>query len=211
MRLTNQEIVFLTSVTRGRAPLGAAYQLPKQEEKERFMKETVRSLVKKGILDEEEKLTRDGAGLLWAWEQYRNSRVHIRLNHVTAAVLPGDALIAVMETEEGCEAACLRSEVLMTELLKQSEYLRSGEEKPEKGRWQDIDEAGWKEKVEESDGAIYAAEYLSGRLVSEKVYFWKGRKGYLLHKSQGRIRELSPGVMRRQIYRTLKGSEEDGR
>ena len=130
---------------------------------------------------------------------------------MTAAVLPGDALIAVMETEEGCEAACLRSEVLMTELLKQSEYLRSGEEKPEKGRWQDIDEAGWKEKVEESDGAIYAAEYLSGRLVSEKVYFWKGRKGYLLHKSQGRIRELSPGVMRRQIYRTLKGSEENGR
>lgn len=211
MRLTNHEIVFLTSVSRGRVPLGVAYQLPKQDEKEFFMKETVRSLVKKGILDEEEKLTKEGTALLWAWEQYRNSSTHIRLNHVTAAVLPGDALVTVMETEEGCEAACMRSELLMTELLKQSEYLRRGEEKPERGRWQDISGKEWKEKLEESDDAIYLAEYHSGRLVSEKVYFWKGQKGYLFHKSQGRIRELSPGVMRRQIYRALKGSEADGR
>lgn len=211
MRLTNNEIVFLTSVSRGRVPIGVTYRLPRRNEKELFMKETIRSLMKKGILDEKENLTKEGTALIYSWEQYRNCHTHIRLNHVNAAVLPGNILLTVIKVEEEYEAACIRSEVLMTELLKQSAYLCQAEEKPQRGRWQDIDEDEFKEKFEESDDGIYLAEYLSGRLISEKVYFWKGQQGYLFNKSQGRIRELSPGIMRKQIYKVLKGSEEDGR
>lgn len=211
MRLTNNEIIFLTSVSRGRVPMGVTYHLPRQEEKEPFIKETISSLKTKGILDEKENLTKEGAVLIYSWEQYRNCRVHIRLNHVNAAVLPGNVLFTVIKAEEGYEAACLRSEVLMTEILKQSAYLRKAEEKPHRGRWQDIDGEEFKERLEESDDGIYLAEYLSGGLVSEKVYFWKGDQGYLFNKSQGRIRELSPGIMRKQIYKALKGRQENGR
>lgn len=204
MRLTNNEIVFLISVTRGRAPLGITYHLPKPEEREAFLVETIRLLKEKGILDKEEKLTREGAALLWAFEQYRNSRTHVRLNHVIAAVLPGDVLVTVTEVEGGYEAACMRSELLMTELLKQSEYLRRGEEKAERGRWRDISEEEWKKQLEESEGAVYMAEYRSGSLLLEKIYYWKGEKGCLLQKEKGRIRELSPGLMRKQIYQKLR-------
>ena len=60
MLFTNNEIVFMTSVSKGSLPFGIRYRMPAEEEKEAFIEEAMQSLVKKGILNEERKLTEEG-------------------------------------------------------------------------------------------------------------------------------------------------------
>lgn len=204
MRFSKQEIMFLTSISRGRVPLGVECPLPETVERERYITETIAAMKEKGIIGDDHKLTKEGAIVISLWERYRNSKRHIRLNHVHAAILPENVLITVIETEDGYEVGAIRSELFMLELAKHMEYLCLEEKAAERGKWQDIGEEEWKAKLEEMDNGILLYEFLSGRLQSEKVYFWKDETGYLFHKTNGRIRTLSPGVMRKQIYRILK-------
>lgn len=211
MEFTDQEIMFLTSVSRGRMPFGVNCQMPDPAKKQDYIEETIESLAKKGILNTERKLTREGAEIIYFWEQYRNSKRHIRLNHVNAAVLPGNILITVIKKEKGYDVSCINSAVFMMELLKHADYLCLGEEKEERGKWQVIDGEAWKKELADMEGCILLYEYRSGRLKEEKVYYWKNGEGYLYYKTQGRMRTLSPGVMRKQIYRILEEESEDGR
>lgn len=196
--------MFLTSVSRGRVPFGVQCTVPEDEDRERYIAETMKSMAQKGILDENQRLTDKGAAVISFWEKYRNSRRHIRLNHVNAAILPGDILITVVEAGDGYEVLAVRSELFMMELLKHAEYLCMEEKADERGKWQDIREEDWKKKLESMDGGILLREFDAGRVQAEKVYFWKEGKGYLFNKTNGRIRSLSPGVMRKQIYRLLR-------
>lgn len=198
-----------TFMRTGRVPFGVKCPMPPKEEEKSYIEETISSLRKKNLLDDNQKLTKEGAEVFYLWEQYRNCKKHIRLNHVNAAVLPGNTLITVIETEEGYEVGCIRRDLFMLELLKHHDYLCMGEEKAERGKWQNIEEKEWKELLSEIDGCILLYEYECGRMLSEKVYFWKGEQGYLFHKTRGRIRTLSPVIMKKQIYRIL-GEEANG-
>lgn len=60
MLFTNNEIVFLTSVSKGCMPFGIHYKMPKEGEKEAFIEDAIQSLMQKGILNEERKLTQEG-------------------------------------------------------------------------------------------------------------------------------------------------------
>lgn len=204
MNFSKQEIAFLTSISRGRAPLGVKCPIPKPEEREKYIEEAIASMKEKNIIGADDELTKEGAVVIALWEHYRNSKRHIRLNHVYAAILPGNVVITVSENEDGYEVEAIRSELFMLELIKHMEYLRLEEKSEERGKWQDIREEEWMEKLEGMDNGILLYEFLSGRLQSEKVYFWQDETGYLFHKTNGRIRTLSPGVMRKQIYRILK-------
>ena len=207
MRFSEKEIVFLTSVSRGRLPFGVTYEIPPVSERKNYVEETIRSLKKKAILDEAGQLTREGAEILHLWEQYRNSKRHIRLNHLNVAILAKGMLFIVIQMEDSYELGCIHSALVMTELLKNAEYLCRDEQVPIRGKWEKIENGTWSEDKEVVDGCILLYEYDTGILMQEKVYYWKGQSGYLYHKTRQRIRELSPAVMRKQIYRILEGSE----
>lgn len=204
MRVTEQEMVFLVSVSRGRKPLGISWEIPKASEREDYINSTMESLQKKGILDEEKKLTREGADILSFFEKYRNSKRHVALDHIYAAVLPKERLITVVKTEDGYDISCVHATVLMTALLKHSGYLCMGEEKPERGRWQNISPEQIQQRAEESDGGVWVREYTDGRLLEEKFFGWGKEEGYVVNLDNNRIRTLSPAVMRRQIYKLMK-------
>lgn len=210
MRFTEKEIVFLTSVSRGRIPFGITWHLPEQEKKEKYIRETTDSLKGKGILATDGKLTKEGAEIIYLFEQYRNCKRHVRLNHVNMAVLPGDILITMIKTKDGYEAGCIRRDFFMTELLKHADYLCLKEEKTERGRWESVEESAWINGNEDMEGCILIDEYDTGHLESEKIYYWKEQRGFLYHRTRGRLRTLSPGVMRKQIYKILERGEENG-
>lgn len=207
MKFTEKEMTFFVSVSRGRVPFGITCSVPRQEEKEDFIKETIKSLTEKRILDENQKLTKEGADIIYLFEQYRNAKKHIRLNHVSMAVLSEGILITVIKTEDGYEMGCLQSAFLMTELLKHAEYLCREEKESIRGQWENIGQTEWFEQTGEMDGCVVLGQYHLGRLESEKIYYWKEDQGYLYHKTVERKRAISPGVMRKQIYRILEGSE----
>lgn len=209
MKLTNNEIVFLTSVGRGSIPFGVRYHMPQAGKEDEFIEETMQSLTEKGILDEEQKLTREGAVLIRIWELYRNCRRHIIINRIHAAVLDGGQLITVYRNGEEYEVSCMHSAVLMLAILKQSEYLCMGEEKPERGKWRTIGAEEWQKELEEIEGFIPVMEYEGVKMQAEKLFYWKKQEGYLLNPDNMRVRRLSPALMRQQIYKILGGENSE--
>lgn len=205
MKFTDQEMMFLISVSRGRVPFGIDCRMPETEKKEEYIRETLDSLKKKGILNEKEKLTKEGAQVIYLFEQYRNCKKHIRLNHVNIAVLAEEVLAVMIKTQEGYETSYISTALFMTELLKHADYLCHGEEKSRRGKWESVKKEEWLSGLEEVDGCLLLWEYNAGRLETEKIYYWKDGEGYLYNRTRERRRSLSPGVMRKQIYRTLGG------
>ncbi len=68
----------------------------------------------------------------------------------------------------------------------------------------------WQEQIEKMDGNIHMREYENGKNVGERIYCWKEKEGYLLNLTGKRIRKLSSGVMRRQIYEMMGGGAYAG-
>ena len=210
MRFTKKEIMFLTSVSRGNKPLGVMQQMSKMGEKEAYIRETLLSLAQKGLISKEGRLTREGAAVLRFWEMYRNSERHVAVDDTYMALLPERRLLMAAPVLEEYEVWFVMPEVLMHGILKESSYLRLGEEKVVKGKWQGFDEAEWMEKTEKIEGSIHLREFVKGKQTSDSIYFWTPEKGYLVNVSRKRIRELSSGIMRRQIY-TILGGKKNGR
>lgn len=206
MEFTNQEIMFLTSVSRGRMPFGISVRRPLKEEEEIYVKETMKSLQQKGILDEKERLTEEGIVIIHFWEKYRNCNRHITFNDVRAALLPEGKIIMVTGKEENYDIRMIMPEIFMYGVLKNNDFLCIGG-KDERGKWQDMDVDSWQKQIGEMDGSIFLSEYIQGKKVDEKIYCWKDKDGYLLNVQKKRVRVLSSSVMRRQIYRVIKGRD----
>lgn len=209
MLFTNNEIVFLTSVSKGSRPFGIRYRIPAEEEREVFIEEAIQSLIKKGILNDERKLTEEGAAVIRFFELYRNCRRYVTINRVKAAVLENGKLITASRDADGYEMCCTDSATLMLSLLKQSEYLCREEEKAERGRWYGIMPQEWQQTLREMEGCIPVCEYENAKLLGRKLFYWKDGKGYLLNPERMRVRSLSPSYMRRQLYTILGGKEDE--
>ena len=209
MKFTRQEIMFLTSVSRGGRPLGIILQMPKPGKKEEYIRETLLSLARKGLISESGKLTQEGADILQIWEMYRNSERHIAIDGVYMAVVPEGRLLMAASAGEDYEVRFVMPEVIMHGILKAGNYLRLAEETANRGKWQDFDEEEWMKAAGNIEGSIHLREFTNGKEISDSFYFWTKDKGYLINQSRARIRELSSGVMRRQIY-TVLGERRNG-
>lgn len=60
------------------------------------------------------------------------------------------------------------------------------------------------------DGSILLKEYSHGKEIGENIYCWKETEGYLLNLKRKKVRNLSSGVMRRQVYTMLGGKGNGG-
>lgn len=210
MRFTKREIMFLTSVSHGKKPLGVIFQMPKQGEREDYIRETLLTLARKGLISEEGSLTKEGAAVLKIWEIYRNSENFVTVGETYFAIIPDGKLLMVSPVLEEYEVRFVMPEVIMHGALKESRFLCLSEEKMIKGKWQDYDETEWMKKEEEIEGGIHIREVSKGKQTSDNFYFWTKEKGYLVNVTRNRIRELSSGIMRRQIYSML-GGDKNGR
>ena len=207
MKISNEEMMFMLSVSRGRKPLGIHTIMPSETERETYIRSTIQSLNRKGIVDNQEKLTKEGVDLISFLEQYRNNHRHVAIDNIFIAVLPEDRLITVQKTEEGYEFSCISTGVLLGVILKYSEYLRSEEKVPQRGKWQNINIDGLIEKARKSDGGVWVREYMDGKLEEEKFYGWNKEEGYVVNLDSYRMRTLSPGIMRRQLYGLFREEE----
>lgn len=204
MHLTEKEMIFLTSVSRGRAPFGLLYHVPEKSKRSQFVEDTIEELKMKKYLNEEGKLTKEGTDIIYLWERYRNCKKHIRINQCNIAVLPEEVLIVVVQTEDGYEMVCTNKETFMASILKYADFLCQEDKKRERGKWRNLEEAAFAEEVMKGDGYLLLFEYTAGKLESEKIYYWKEEEGFLFNRKSKRVRNLSPGVMRRQIYQALE-------
>lgn len=204
MILTTNEIVFLTSVSKGRKPLGVTYTLPSDGNRIRYMEETMEMLKEKKILDEQQKLTTDGLYLLRFWEGYRNGKNHFSINNTYFMPVNKKYMLMLEKRNEQYFFQCISPELILFELLRQSEGLRQGEETPIRGKWFDLEE--WENDIDQLSEIIMFREYYYGKIKEEKAYAFKGSQGYIINLKQKRAREISTGWMRKQIFQEITGS-----
>lgn len=210
MILTEKEIIFLTSVSRGRAPLGVTYTLPPETKRRQYIEETLQKLREKNLVDQEGSLTMDGACLVRLWEEYRNGNFHFAINKTFFMPVGDSYLMMLSKIEDKYMFQWIQSELLLLELMQQAEALRLGEKEPFRGKWTGIEDVElFLEQITES---ILIREYHKGKLQSEKAYVWKEKQGYLINLKKKRIRKLSVGYIRKQIYQMVMGeTENEGR
>lgn len=206
MRFNNEEIVFLTSVSRGNVPFGIKYKLPREGEKEAFVERTIQSLMQKGILDGQRKLTKEGAGIIRCWEEYRNCKDHVMIRRIRAALLPGGMLVAVLPDGDAYEVQYMNAEVLMLAILKQARSLCGASTQPERGKWQDM--AGEMPGGEsgEQEGMIPIIKFEYFKAIDRRIIYWKGEQVYQINPERMRIRTLSPVAARKMIYTMIGGN-----
>lgn len=205
MHFNNEEIVFLTSVSRGNVPFGIKYRMPKEEERDAFVERTMQRLVEKGILDEQRKLTEEGAFIIRCWEEYRNCKDHVMINQVRAALLPGGMLITALPDGDEYEVQYMNAEVLMLAILKQARSLCGASVPPERGKWQDIPEEEGRES-DEQEGMIPIIRFEYSNEIDRRVICWKGEQIYQINPERMRMRTLSPVAARKMIYTMIGGS-----
>lgn len=203
MHFSNEEIVFLTSVSRGNIPFGIKYRMPKEEEKDAFVERAIQRLSKKGILDEQSKLTKEGAFIIRCWEEYRNCKDHVMINQVRAALLPDGMLIVALPNGDEYEVQYMNAEVLMLSILKQAQSLCGASIQPERGKWQDISE---EEAERKPDGMIPIIRYVHHKEADRRLIYWKGDQIYQINSERMRMRTLSPAAARKMIYMMIGGS-----
>ena len=210
MHFNNEEIVFLTSVSRGNVPFGIKYKMPAEGDKGAFVERAIQSLMKKGILDEQRELTKEGAVIIRCWEEYRNCKDHVLIHQIRAALLPDGMLIVALPEGEEYEVRYMNVEVLMLAILKQAQSLCGASELPERGKWQDIPEEEPERESEEPEGMIPVVRYEYHKEIDRRFIYWKGNKVYQVNPERMRIRTLSPAAARKMIY-TMIGGKSHGR
>lgn len=66
MKFSDSEMMFMISVSRGRKPLGIDIKIPEDSQREEYIKDAIYSLRNKNIVDENLKLTKEGADLFFS-------------------------------------------------------------------------------------------------------------------------------------------------
>lgn len=210
MRFNNEEIVFLTSVSRGNVPFGIKYKLPREGEKEAFVERAIQSLMQKGILDEQRKLTKEGAGIIRCWEEYRNCKEHVMIHRIRAAILPGGMLVAALPDGDVYEVQYMNAELLMLAILKQARSLCGASTQPERGKWQDIEGEMMEGESGEQEGMIPIIRFEYFKATDRRIIYWKGDRVYQINPDRMRMRALSPVAARKMIYTMIGGNKRGG-
>ena len=209
MRLSEGEMLFINSVTKGRTPFGIICKYPEESKMEEYKKEVVLSLRKKGILDDEKKFTPKGIALLLLWEQYRNSERHMVLNHLMLSVSTKRRVICVAKMSDGYEVFSADSGFVMFALLKRHEFLRSQDTKCpivlEKLLYEE-----WTESLGAyGDGLLITGIYRKNEPEREEVYCWRGETGYKYDLSGQFQRKISARTVRMRLMSDLGRRRED--
>lgn len=196
MKLSQNELLFLNSVTKGAAPFGILFQFPGAEHATAYQAEVLQSLKEKGILDETEKFTEKGTILLLLWECYRNSKKHLILNRMYLAEGPDSQLIGIEKKEDGYELFLTDGGTVMAAVLTKYEFLRQGNTAGDY-QLEQVDYQEWgKEMAAYGEHVLMLGEYQEKEPQKEEVYYWEEMCGYRYDIRTGYRRQMSSRSMR---------------
>lgn len=177
MRFTEQEMVFFSSITKGKNILGIPLHFHKGENGE-AIEQTIRGLIKKGVLKSETELSENGFLPAHALESYKNASDHLILNFLHIAILEDDdAIVIIPLKNREYEMFRIPRVALMYKLLEQYPVLRGAGEGISEGEEQkDVDT--FLKELTGYEGSIMAGKYRNGAVEREQVYFWQGENLY---------------------------------
>lgn len=212
LKFTEEELIFINSITKGPAPFGVFLKYPVWRDTEELKSEVLTSLQEKQILGEDKKITEYGMIPLILWEEYRNAVRHIVLNQVCFAVLSNGRLVGVRKAEKQYYLTTGRGKEIFLELLKNNTFLCGGEKEGEHYTSRKLTYEEWSKMIREKDSNILVTgSYVNYRPEKEIAYYWEGEEGYQYDMNKGRERRLKPRQMRLRLMELLNIREGGGK
>ncbi len=212
MKISQNELLFINSVTKGPEPFGVFLRYPGEEKYSGYKKEVIQTLQMKRILNDNQKFTNEGTALLLLWEEYRNSRKHLIINHMILAICASGRVIVISKQEDDYELFSVDGAVIMAALLKKYEFLRR-EEKEENTDLKKIPYEDWAKDMEQYGGnVVIIGAFLEREPRKEEVYYWSGNKGYRYEIASCYQSTMSPRRMRMCLLEYLgmeRGTKDD--
>lgn len=208
MRFSEEELVFFNGVTKGETPFGIFLYYPTEEKIEEYKKKVLKSLQEKGILNEEEKFTKEGIAVVMAWEEYRNCKKHLIFNRLYLAMLPNRRVIGLIRAGKEYEFFISDSAAVMMGFWKKHEFLRQGNTEGSY-KMEKIPYSTWEGEIEKyGENILMYGEYRGKNPQKEEVYYWKGNIGYRYDMNTGYRRQMGSRAMRLQILKNLGITKE---
>lgn len=95
MKFTENEMVFFNSITPGDNLLGFPIELNVSTTIDNALSDTIKSLIAKGVLDSEDKLSKKGALPAKAIDDYKNAKKHVIINKLHIALLEKESVVII--------------------------------------------------------------------------------------------------------------------
>lgn len=205
MRLTKQELIFMTAVTRQRDPFGVFLSYPKKDEMSQYKEKVVRLLQTKNILGQDQKLTREGQALLMLWENYCTCKKHLIINQCLFAVNRDRRVTGLKKEKDEYEFFSMDSVVVLMAILKKNQFLRGADTKCS-GDMERIEYDEWVSGLEQGidEDLLILGDYRNKTPQKEEVYYWKDNLGYCYDLASGYRRQISPRTMRMRLMNYLE-------
>ena len=197
MIFTANELEVLSNISGEEKLFGVINRPVLSEEKESFEKKTTESLQKKGILDSDGKLRKNGSIPIYILEQYKKAKKHLIINNFRLAVLPSNKIISVVPVEGGYDLSATNSIVLFTEFIKMKEYFRRAEIEVDRKtrKYKKIED--WEPEFKQcGDNNILIGVFEGKKITEEVVLYWNNEMGYMFNLHSGDRKEMSPRMMR---------------
>lgn len=208
LKLTEEELLFINSVTKGPVPFGVFLKYPAWKDTGDLKEEILLSLQEKGIVNEEKKITEFGMIPLIMWEEYRNAIHHLVLNETCFAVLSNGRLTGIRKMRGEYYLSTGRGEEILLELLKKNRFLCGGEKEREHYTSRRLTYDEWSKLMQEKDyHMLIAGSYVNYNPEKETAYYWDEEEGYQYDLNKGKERRLKPRQMRLRLMELLNVRE----
>lgn len=211
MRFNRNELLFINSITKGKAPFGILLRYPKDEEMDSYKIEVVKSFRQKGLLTESGHFTKAGTALLLLWEEYRNAPRHMIFNRMHLSVNENRRIVGVGYTDSGdYEIVSTDSAVIMTSLLKKFPFLRQEKTKTELAS-ESMSYDDWSAEIVNAKGEILVVgSFLHNAPTEERVFYCINNTPYIYDFNKSVKREISARAMRVRLLEYLSILEGRG-
>lgn len=205
MRFTSDELMFITSMTKGPIPFGIFFEKRRGTKAKEAAIAARQALIEKGILSEDG-ITKKGFAVIKLWEDYRNARKHLVVANNVIGILNNRRCVVIVYDENGFEIASGDSSALLLGFIKS--YPALGRADRENGKnYTDttMDYETFRKLINESGReyftiGVFPANRQPGE---ERIIFWNDEcfNSYNPHKHT--LKYVEPSAVRRFIVDAL--------
>lgn len=205
MKFSEQEMVFLNSISDGPPPFGLTLHVPEDKAREQYVAQTIQSLQKKNVIGPDGKLSRLGVIPVRVFELYKNAESHVLLNGLLLCGTEDRRRICIAQDKDGYDLFCMDAAAILVLLLKASPYMRRAQPKDVPApKPRKLKEGEWEHAAETySDRNILAFRFEGRSPVERKVFCWDDENGYEYDLAAEECTAISPREMRLRFMKLL--------
>ena len=210
MKFTSDELMFLTSITKGPAPFGIFFDKVKSKDGKVKAEAARDELVKKEILSLDG-ITKKGFAVINLWEEYRNAERFVLIKNSLIGLLDNRRCVVIYRDEKGFEIASGDTAEIMYACLKEYPFLRRADKNYEDFHVKEnLDYEGFRTKVQAFGKNVVTFGVFAGNgLEGDERFFYWNEKDIYSYNPHIRIEKLEePSQIRRYILDSLGISQE---